>query len=368
METTTPRRTSLHEAHLRAGAKMVPFAGYDMPVQYEGLKAEHEAVRTRCGMFDVSHMGEFLVEGPDALDLIQWISSNDAAKLVDGKVQYACLPNGRGGIVDDMLVYRHANDRYMLVVNASNRTKDWQWIQDQIASKSFDVSIEDQSDDFALLAVQGPEADHAVAQLSPLRKDGAGWNTLTYYTFTEAQMLGHDVLISATGYTGAGGVEIYMPLDAAESIWAAFLNAGVQPCGLGARDTLRMEMGFCLYGNDIDEETSPISAGLGWITKFTKDFVDREVLESEKATGSPSHLVGLVMDERGIPRQGYEVTTPEGQIVGRVTSGTMSPSLGHGIGMAYIEASYAQADTALQVQIRNKSVPCHVVRFPFYKG
>jgi len=368
METTTLRRTSLHDAHLQAGAKMVPFAGYDMPVQYEGLKAEHEAVRTRCGMFDVSHMGEFLVEGPDALALIQWVSSNDAAKLVDGKVQYACLPNGRGGIVDDMLVYRHAADRYMLVVNASNRAKDWQWIQDQIAAKSFDVSIEDQSDDFALLAVQGPEADHVVAQLAPQRKDGAGWRTLTYYTFTEAQLLDHDVIISATGYTGAGGVEIYMPLDAAQSIWEAFLNAGVQPCGLGARDTLRMEMGFCLYGNDIDDNTSPISAGLSWITKFTKDFVDREVLESEKAAGSPSRLVGLVMDERGIPRQGYEVTNPEGQVVGRVTSGTMSPSLGHGIGMAYIEASYAQADTALQVQIRNKSVACHVVRFPFYKG
>ena len=229
-------------------------------------------------------------------------------------MQYACLPNGRGGIVDDMLVYRHSADRYMLVVNASNRAKDWQWIQDQIAAKSFDVSIEDQSDDFALLAVQGPEADQVVAQLAPQRKDGAGWSTLTYYTFTEAKLLDHDVLISATGYTGAGGVEIYMPLDAAQPIWEAFMNAGVQPCGLGARDTLRMEMGFCLYVNDIDDNTSPISAGLGWITKFTKDFVDREVLESEKAAGSSSRLVGLVMDERGIPRQGYEVMNPEGQV------------------------------------------------------
>lgn len=367
MDIPTLRNTPLHEAHGRAGAKMVPFAGYDMPVQYEGLKAEHEAVRSRCGMFDVSHMGEFFVEGPDALALLQWISSNDAAKLVDGKVQYACLPNGQGGIVDDMLVYRFSDTRYMLVVNASNREKDWKWIEQHIAAKQFDVRVEDRSDSLALLAVQGPEADRIVAGLSPVRHDGASWQNLTYYTFTEATLLGHNVIVSATGYTGAGGVEIYMPFDAAETIWDALLHAGVPPCGLGARDTLRMEMGFCLYGNDIDDTTSPISAGLGWITKFTKDFIDRERLEAEKQRGAQQRLVGLVMDERGIPRQGYAVCTADGTQIGRVTSGTMSPSLGHGIGMAYIEASHAEEGTALQVHIRNKSVACHVVRFPFFK-
>ena len=368
METPTLHRTALHDAHLAAGAKMVPFAGYEMPVQYAGLNAEHEAVRSKCGMFDVSHMGEFIVEGPDALALVQWISSNDASKLVDGKVQYACLPNGEGGIVDDMLVYRFAEDKYMLVVNASNREKDWLWIQDQIADRAFNVQLRDDSDGYALLAVQGPEADGVIAALAPSRADGTDWHNLTYYTFTEASLLGHDVIISATGYTGAGGVEIYLPLDAALSVWTALLEAGVPPCGLGARDTLRMEMGFCLYGNDIDDTTSPLSAGLGWITKFTKDFVDRSRLEAEKAAGSPQKLVGLVMDERGIPRQGYDVVKDDGTVVGKVTSGTMSPSLGHGIGMAYLEASLTTEGTPLNVQIRNKSVACHVVRFPFYKG
>ena len=368
METTTLSRTALHEAHLRAGAKMVPFAGYEMPVQYEGLNAEHQAVRTACGMFDVSHMGEFFVEGPDALALIQWVSSNDASKLVNGKVQYACMPNGNGGIVDDMLVYRLASDKYMLVVNASNRDKDWAWIQAQIAERDLDVQLTDDSDRYALIALQGPEADAALTTLNPKRNDNAPWETLTYYTFTEATLLGHHVLISATGYTGAGGVEIYLPLEGAEAVWEALREGGVPPCGLGARDTLRMEMGFCLYGNDIDDTTSPIAAGLGWITKFTKEFVDRERLENEKATGFPAKLVGLAMTERGIPRQGYDVLHPDGRVVGRVTSGTMSPSLGHGIGMAYIEASLAAEGTPLLVQIRNKTVSCHVARFPFYKG
>lgn len=368
METTNLHRTALHEAHLDAGAKMVPFAGFEMPVQYAGLKLEHEAVRTACGMFDVSHMGEFMVEGPDALALIQWISSNDAAKLVDGKVQYACMPNGLGGIVDDMLVYRHTENKYMLVVNASNRAKDWQWIQGQIQQRGFKVVLTDQSDDLALLAIQGPQADAVTANLKPVRNDGTDWNTLTYYTFTEASLLGHQVTISATGYTGSGGVEVYMPLNAAQDLWRACLEQGVVPCGLGARDTLRMEMGFCLYGNDIDESTSPIAAGLGWITKFNKEFVDAENLRAEKEGGSTHRLVGLRMDERGIPRQGYDVCDLNGEVVGRVTSGTMSPSLGHGIGMAYIEASLASVDTPLCVMIRNKSVACHVVRFPFYKG
>ena len=368
METMTLRRTELHNAHLAAGAKMVPFAGFEMPVQYSGLKLEHEAVRTASGMFDVSHMGEFMVEGPDALVLIQWISSNDASKLVDGKVQYACMPNGCGGIVDDMLVYRFSENKYMLVVNASNRAKDWQWIQDQIQQRDLNVLVTDQSDDVALLAIQGPQADAVVSSLKPVRNDGADWNTLTYYTFTQANLLGHQVTISATGYTGSGGVEVYMPLEAAKDLWEACLEQGVVPCGLGARDTLRMEMGFCLYGNDIDESTSPIAAGLGWITKFNKEFMDAETLRFEKEQGSPRRLVGLCMDERGIPRQGYDVCDLNGEAVGRVTSGTMSPSLGHGIGMAYIEASLASVDTPLCVMIRNKTVACHVVRFPFYKG
>ena len=270
---------------------MVPFAGFNMPVQYAGLKEEHHAVRDRVGMFDVSHMGEFFVSGPDALALVQWVSSNDASALFDGKVQYSCMPNGRGGIVDDLLVYRLAEDHYMLVVNASNRAKDWAWIQTQVADKGFDVTLEDASARHALIALQGPEAQGLLGQLSPTRKDGQPWEELTYYTFTEGELLGQDVLVSATGYTGAGGVEIYVAPEGVAAIWEALLDAGVPPCGLGARDTLRMEMGFCLYGNDIDDSTSPISAGLGWVTKFTKDFVDAETLKAHKADGTPLVIV-----------------------------------------------------------------------------
>lgn len=344
---------------------MVPFAGFNMPVQYAGLKEEHHAVRDRVGMFDVSHMGEFFVSGPDALALVQWVSSNDASTLFDGKVQYSCMPNGRGGIVDDLLVYRLAEDRYMLVVNASNRAKDWAWIQTQVADKSFDVSLEDASDRHALIALQGPKAQDVFAKLSPTRRDGQPWEDLTYYTFAEGTLLGSNVLVSATGYTGAGGVEIYVAPEGVEAIWRALLDAGVPPCGLGARDTLRMEMGFCLYGNDIDDTTSPISAGLGWVTKFTKDFVDADTLKAHKADGTPRRLRGLVMDDRGIPRQGYDVVDAADQVVGTVTSGTMSPSLDHGIGMAYLDRDVSALGTDLFVQIRNKKVACHVVKFPF---
>ena len=344
---------------------MVPFAGFNMPVQYAGLKEEHHAVRDRVGMFDVSHMGEFFVSGPDALALVQWVSSNDASALFDGKVQYSCMPNGRGGIVDDLLVYRLAEDRYMLVVNASNRAKDWAWIQTQVADKSFDVSLEDASDRHALIALQGPKAQDVFAKLSPTRRDGQPWEDLTYYTFAEGTLLGSNVLVSATGYTGAGGVEIYVAPEGVEAIWRALLDAGVPPCGLGARDTLRMEMGFCLYGNDIDDSTSPISAGLGWVTKFTKDFVDADTLKAHKADGTPRRLRGLVMDDRGIPRQGYDVVDAADQVVGTVTSGTMSPSLDHGIGMAYLDRDVSALGTDLFVQIRNKKVACHVVKFPF---
>jgi aminomethyltransferase len=368
METTTLLRLALHEAHLRAGGKMVPFAGYEMPVQYSGLKLEHDAVRSSAGVFDVSHMGEFFVEGPDALDLVQWISSNDASRLFDGKVQYSCMPNGRGGIVDDLLVYRFHDEKYMLVVNASNRSKDWAWIQQHVAAHAWDVKVSDASDSWSLLALQGPRAEVDLQALNPQRKDGQPWSELPYYTFTEATLHGQEVIISATGYTGAGGVEIYLPHGLAPWAWDTLLSAGTTPCGLGARDTLRMEMGFCLYGNDIDDTTSPLSAGLGWITKFTKDFVDKERLVAEKASGSQRVLTGLCMDDRGIPRGGYNVCNAQGDVVGRVTSGTMSPSLGVGIGMAYLEASLAVEGTPLFVEIRNKKVACHVVKFPFYKG
>ena len=368
METTPLKPTALHDAHLKAGAKMVPFAGHNMPVQYQGLKLEHQAVRQDVGMFDVSHMGEFMVEGPDAEKLIQWISTNDASALEDGKVQYSCMPNDAGGIVDDMLVYRLTSDRFMLVVNASNREKDWNWIQEQVTLHAWDATVRDESDRYALLAVQGPNAQDMVRRLGPARADGLPWSELAYYTFTLGKLMGHEVILSATGYTGSGGLEIYMPVEAAESVWDALLAEGAVPCGLGARDTLRMEMGYCLYGNDLNDNTSPISAGLGWITKFTKDFVAKPTLEHEKAQGPSTKLVGLVMDERGIPRQDYVVKNADGAVVGKVTSGTMSPSLGHGIGMAYIDASHARPGTSLLVEIRNKSLACHVVRFPFYKG
>ena len=368
METTPLKPTALHEAHLKAGAKMVPFAGHNMPVQYQGLKLEHQAVRQDVGMFDVSHMGEFMVEGPDAEKLVQWISTNDASALEDGKVQYSCMPNDAGGIVDDMLVYRLASDRFMLVVNASNREKDWNWIQEQVTLHAWDTKVRDESDRYALLAVQGPNAQGMVRRLGPARADGLPWSELAYYTFTLGKLMGHEVILSATGYTGSGGLEIYMPVEAAEAVWDALLAEGAVPCGLGARDTLRMEMGYCLYGNDLSDNTSPISAGLGWITKFTKDFVAKPTLQHEKEQGPSTKLVGLVMDERGIPRQDYVVKNADGAVVGKVTSGTMSPSLGHGIGMAYIDASHARPGTSLLVEIRNKSLSCHVVRFPFYKG
>lgn len=344
---------------------MVPFAGFSMPVQYAGLKEEHHAVRSHVGMFDVSHMGEFFISGPDALALVQWVSSNDASTLLNGKVQYSYMPNGIGGIVDDLLVYRLDQDRFMLVVNASNRAKDWAWIQNQVAEKGFNVTLDDASERHALIALQGPEAQHILGKLSPTRKDENTWEELSYYTFTQGTLLGQDVLVSATGYTGAGGVEIYVSPEGVESIWKALLDAGVPPCGLGARDTLRMEMGFCLYGNDIDDTTSPMSAGLGWVTKFTKDFVDADLLKAQKVEGTPRKLRGLVMDDRGIPRQGYNVMDASDNVVGQVTSGTMSPSLGHGIGMAYLDRAVSALSTDLFVQIRSKKVACHVVKFPF---
>jgi len=309
-------------------------------------------------MFDVSHMGEFSVKGPDATLLLQSITSNDVSTLSDGKIQYSCIPNGTGGIVDDLLVYREGENDYLLVVNASNREKDWKFINDK--AQGLNVTLEDTSDAWTLIALQGPKATE---KLTPLMDANPG--DLKYYTFMRADILGTECIVSATGYTGSGGYELYIPNSQASEIWDALLKADVTPCGLGARDTLRMEMGFCLYGNDIDETTNPIEAGLGWITKFTKDFTDRKRLEDIKAEGPDRKMIGLKVLGRGIPRQGYDVVNESGQIVGVITSGTMSPSLGYGIGMAYIDKAFAKPHQKLAVRIRNKDIDAEVVRFPF---
>ena len=358
MNDTVLIKTSLFQKHLDLGAKMVAYSFYEMPVSYAGLKIEHQAVRENVGMFDVSHMGEFTVKGPDATLLLQSITSNDVSTLSDGKIQYSCIPNGAGGIVDDLLVYREGDNDYLLVVNASNREKDWKFINDK--AQGFNVTLEDTTDDWTLIALQGPKSTE---KLTPLMDVNPG--DLKYYTFMRADILGTECIVSATGYTGSGGYELYIPNSKASEIWDALLKADVTPCGLGARDTLRMEMGFCLYGNDIDETTNPIEAGLGWITKFTKDFTDRKRLEDIKDEGPARKMIGLKVLGRGIPRQGYEVVHESGQIVGTITSGTMSPSLGYGIGMAYIDKAFAKPHQKLSVRIRNKDIDAEVVRFPF---
>lgn len=362
------KRTALTHIHEALGAKMVPFAGYLMPVQYTGVNDEHLTVRNAVGVFDVSHMGEFLVRGPGALDLIQRVASNDASKLSVGKVQYSCLPNAEGGIVDDLLVYRmqHGDDHhYVLVVNASNMAKDWAWIT---SHNSFDAQLEDISDRMSLLAVQGPKATDT---LKGLFAEDIG--AMPYYTAMYAEMKGVGlVLISTTGYTGAGGYEIYVPNPLAEKAWHAVMEAGkphgIKPCGLAARDTLRLEMGFCLYGNDIDDTTSPIEAGLGWITKFTKDFINAPAIKAQKEAGPERRLVAFEMLDRGIPRQGYPVLDKAGVAVGRVTSGTMSPSLEKPIGMAYVPAYMAEPGTDIWVEIRGKAMHCKVMKPPFIQS
>jgi aminomethyltransferase len=358
------KEIALTNKHISLGAKMVPFAGYNMPVQYEGINAEHATVRQGVGVFDVSHMGEFILKGENALDLIQRVTSNDASKLYDGKIQYSCLPNQNGGIVDDLLVYRIDEKSYMLVVNASNIEKDWNWIQ-QYNTK--DVEMHNISDKTSLLAVQGPKAAEALQSLTDV--DLA---SMEYYTFVKGQFAGVDnVLISATGYTGAGGFEIYFDNEHADKIWDAIFEAGaslgIKPIGLGARDTLRLEMGFCLYGNDIDDNTSPIEAGLGWITKFTKEFTNSEALKAEKEAGVKSKLVGFEMIDRGIPRHDYEIVDAEAQVIGRVTSGTQSPSLQKAIGMGYVNKEFAKEGTEIYISIRNNKIKAKVVKFPFYK-
>nr|WP_132398977.1 glycine cleavage system aminomethyltransferase GcvT [uncultured Pedobacter sp.] len=358
------KNTALTEKHIALGAKMVPFAGYNMPVTYEGINAEHATVRNGVGVFDVSHMGEFILKGENALDLIQRVTSNDASKLYDGKVQYSCLPNQDGGIVDDLLVYKIDDKTYMLVVNASNIEKDWNWIQ-QFNTEG--VEMHNISDQTSLLAIQGPKAADALQSLTDV--DLA---SMEYYTFVKGTFAGIDnVVISATGYTGAGGFEIYFENQYADQIWDAIFKAGepynIKPIGLGARDTLRLEMGFCLYGNDIDDTTSPIEAGLGWITKFSKSFTNSEALLAQKEAGIQKKLVGFEMIDRGIPRHNYEIADAEGNIIGKVTSGTQAPSLQKAIGMGYIAKDFTKEGTEVFILIRNTPIKAKVVKFPFYK-
>ena len=358
------KTTALTDTHIKTGAKMVPFAGYNMPVTYAGINAEHDTVRKAVGVFDVSHMGEFILKGEKALDLIQKVTTNDASKLYDGKVQYSCLPNENGGIVDDLLVYRLDEKTYMLVVNASNIEKDWDWIS---RYNEFGVEMKNISDRTSLLAVQGPKAAEALQSLT-----NVDLASMEYYTFKRSIFAGvNNVIISATGYTGAGGFEIYFDNDHAETIWNAIFKAGesfgIKPIGLAARDTLRLEMGFCLYGNDIDDTTSPLEAGLGWVTKFSKDFVNSEALKQQKEAGISKKLVGFEMIERGIPRHNYEIVDAEGNVIGKVTSGTQSPSLQKAVGLGYVSNTFAKEGTEIYIKIRDQKIKAKVVKPPFYK-
>ena len=359
------KNTALTHVHEALGAKMVPFAGYNMPVQYEGVNAEHETVRNGVGVFDVSHMGEFFLKGENALALIQKITTNDASKLVPGKAQYTCMPNNDGGIVDDLIIYMISETEYMLVVNASNIEKDWNWISKH---NDLNVEMENRSEDWSLLAIQGPKAAEAMQSLTSV-----DLSAIKFYTFEITDFAGiPNVVVSATGYTGSGGFEVYVKNEDVEQLWnnvfEAGANWGIKPIGLAARDTLRLEMGYCLYGNDIDDTTSPIEAGLGWITKFTKDFVNAEAIKQQKEEGITRKLVAFEMIEKGIPRKDYEIVDSEGTIIGNVTSGTMSPSLGIGIGLGYVTIDNSKIDSEIKIQIRKKQVAAKVVKLPFYKG
>lgn len=355
----------LHQVHVQLGAKIVPFAGFEMPVRYSSDMEEHHTVRNNVGVFDVSHMGEFSVKGPKALDLIQKVSANDASVLFDGKVQYSYLPNADGGVVDDLLVYRYNAEEYLLVVNASNIEKDWNWIQ---SHNTEGVEMKNLSDDLCLLAVQGPNATATLQKITSV--DLAA---MEYYTFQVGTMADIDnVIISATGYTGAGGFEIYIQKEDAHKMWDAIFEAGkefdIQPVGLGARDTLRLEKGFCLYGNDIDDKTSPLEAGLGWVTKFTKDFINSADLKTQKDAGLKNKLVGFEMIDRGIPRGHYELCDAEGNKLGDVTSGTQSPTLQKGIGLGYVPTAYSKPETEVFVRVRDRLLKAKVVKLPFVKG
>lgn len=361
------KNTAFLKMHEAMGAKIVQFAGYNMPVQYEGVIIEHETVRKSVGVFDVSHMGEFWVKGPKALDFVQWVTSNDASKLVDGKIQYSCFPNGKGGIVDDLLVYRINAETYLLVVNAANIDKDWAWC---VSQNKVGATLYNASDEISQLAIQGPNALKAMQKLT-----STPVTNMEYYTFRKLDFAGvKDVIFSTTGYTGAGGCEIYFANQDADKIWKAVFEAGkeygIKPIGLAARDTLRLEMGFCLYGNDIDDTTSPIEAGLGWITKFTdqKNFIDKELLLKHKKEGVSRKLIGFELIDKGIARHEYEIIDKDGNNIGIVTSGSMAPSLQKAIGMGYVKTTFATEGSEIFVKVRDKALKAKVVKFPFYKG
>ena len=360
------KNIALNDTHVALGAKMVPFAGYNMPIQYEGVTAEHITVREAVGVFDVSHMGEFLVEGENALDLIQKITSNDASKLEIGDAQYSCFPNEDNGIVDDLICYRIKENTYLLVVNASNIEKDWNWVSKY--NEGFNANLKDLSEEYSLLAIQGPKAVEAMQSLSSL-----DLGEIPFYKFKIGDFAGvENVIISATGYTGSGGFEIYCKNEEATQIWDKVFKAGadygIKPIGLAARDTLRLEMGYCLYGNDIDETTSPIEAGLSWITKFTKDFVNAEALAKEKEHKPERRLIAFELNERGVPRQGYDIVNESRKVIGNVTSGTMSPCLQKGIGMGYVPRELSKTGSKIYIQVRKKAIPATIVKLPFFKG
>lgn len=357
------KKTALYDKHVSLGAKIVPFAGFEMPVQYAGINEEHFAVREKAGMFDVSHMGQFFIEGPSAKDLLQFVTSNNVDALENGKAQYSCLPNETGGIVDDLIVYKMEDEKYFVVVNASNIDKDWNHIAQY--NEKFGAKMTNASDEMSLIAIQGPKATEILQKLTE-----TDLSAIPYYHFTVGSVAGFpEVIISNTGYTGSGGFEIYFNNDNAEKIWDALTEAGQDfgliPCGLASRDTLRLEKGFCLYGNDINDTTSPLEAGLGWITKFDKDFVNKAFLENQKAEGITKKLVGFEMLEKAIPRHDYEVVDAEGKIIGKVTSGTMSPMKKVGIGLAYVDKPDFKLDTEIFIRIRNKDIPAKVVKLPF---
>jgi aminomethyltransferase len=358
------KKTALYNKHIELGAKMVPFAGYDMPVQYSGVNSEHTNVRENVGVFDVSHMGEFLVKGVNALSFIQKISSNDASVLFPGRAQYAYLPNENGGIVDDMLVYMIEENHYMLVVNASNIDKDWEWIHSQ---NDFDVALENISENTSLIAVQGPKAKDLLQNLTDINL-----SKIKFYHFETGTFAGfNDIIISATGYTGSGGFELYVPNNIAEDIWDFIFNLkdfNVFPAGLAARDTLRLEMGYCLYGNDINDNTSPISAGLGWVTKFTKEFVGDNIIKKAKLEGTESKLIAFELLDRGIPRKDYEIEDVDGDLIGQVTSGTMAPYVKKAIGMGYVKSEHSNLGNKIFIKIRNKSISAEIIKLPFYKS
>ena len=365
------KETPFYTFHEQLGARLESFAGYKMPIAYSGIKDEHMAVRTKLGVFDVSHMGEFWVKGPGAFKLVQSLTTNDVAALYDGKVQYTCFPNGKGGIVDDLLVYRVNSELYLLVVNAANIEKDWDWCQQHAVNQGLIIGkdLVNASDETAQLAIQGPLALKAMQKLCDEQVED-----MEYYTFKQISFAGiPEVLFSTTGYTGSGGCEIYCSNEDAPTLWNAVMDAGkefgIQAIGLGARDTLRLEMGFCLYGNDITDQTSAIEGGLGWITKFVdgNNFIDRELLEQQKADKPVRRLRGLLMKERGIPRHDYEIKNLDGEKIGIVTSGTMAPALGQGIGMGYIDTAYAGFGKEIFIQIRNKTIKAEIVKLPFYK-